>query len=77
MIAIFLRYPYSLLQGKSELRLKKFTLFPAASPVSNDASFENSMSQMPGIMSKMPPLRVALNENLASFVLPGLAMVRT
>ncbi|GJN02306.1 hypothetical protein PR202_ga19645 [Eleusine coracana subsp. coracana] len=33
-----------------------------------------SMSQMPGMMSKMPPLRVALNENLASFVLPGLAM---
>jgi hypothetical protein len=39
--------------------------------------FQNSMSQMPGIMSKMPPLGVALNENLASLVLPGLAMVKT
>ncbi|XP_062226205.1 uncharacterized protein LOC133924609 isoform X2 [Phragmites australis] len=32
------------------------------------------MSQMPGIMSKMPPLRISVNENLASLVLPGLTM---
>ncbi|XP_062184596.1 uncharacterized protein LOC133888388 isoform X2 [Phragmites australis] len=33
-----------------------------------------SMSQMPGIMSTMPPLHVSVNENLANFVLPGLTM---
>ncbi|KAL5216813.1 hypothetical protein ABZP36_008214 [Zizania latifolia] len=33
-----------------------------------------TMTQMPGIMGKMPPLPVSVNENLASFVLPGLAM---
>ncbi|KAL6652363.1 hypothetical protein ACP70R_011288 [Stipagrostis hirtigluma subsp. patula] len=33
-----------------------------------------SMSQMPGIMSKMPPLGVSLNENPPSLVLPGLTM---
>jgi hypothetical protein len=32
---------------------------------------------MPGIMSKMPPLPVSVNENLASFVLPGLTVVST
>uniref|UniRef100_I1PN50 Myb-like domain-containing protein n=1 Tax=Oryza glaberrima TaxID=4538 RepID=I1PN50_ORYGL len=33
-----------------------------------------TMNQMPGIMSKMPPLPVSVNENLASFVLPGLTV---
>ncbi|KAL6903476.1 hypothetical protein ACP4OV_004289 [Aristida adscensionis] len=32
------------------------------------------MSRMPGMMSKMPTLRVTINENLASLVLPGLTM---
>ncbi|KAL6899560.1 hypothetical protein ACP4OV_006218 [Aristida adscensionis] len=35
-----------------------------------------SMSQMPGIMSKMPPLPVAVNERLASFILPGASMAQ-
>jgi hypothetical protein len=33
------------------------------------------MSQMPGIMSKMPPLPVSVDEKLASYVLPGAPMV--
>ncbi|KAF0893422.1 hypothetical protein E2562_025222 [Oryza meyeriana var. granulata] len=33
-----------------------------------------TMNQMPGIMSEMPPLPVSVNENLASFVLPGLTV---
>ncbi|KAL5212961.1 hypothetical protein ABZP36_023808 [Zizania latifolia] len=31
----------------------------------------NSMSQMPGIMSKMPPLPVPMDDKLASYILPG------
>ncbi|KAL5213974.1 hypothetical protein ABZP36_003126 [Zizania latifolia] len=33
-----------------------------------------TMTQMPGIMGKMPPFSVSVNENLASFVLPDLTM---
>ncbi|KAF8704084.1 hypothetical protein HU200_031570 [Digitaria exilis] len=32
--------------------------------------------QLPGMSTKMPPLRVSVNENLANFVLPGITMVR-
>ncbi|KAL6633940.1 hypothetical protein ACP70R_026611 [Stipagrostis hirtigluma subsp. patula] len=35
-----------------------------------------SMSQMPGIMSKMPPLPVSLDEKLASCILPGASMAQ-
>ncbi|CAL5015868.1 unnamed protein product [Urochloa decumbens] len=31
-------------------------------------------TQLPGMSTKMPPLRVSVNESLASFVLPGIAM---
>ncbi|KAJ1280058.1 hypothetical protein BS78_04G203300 [Paspalum vaginatum] len=35
-----------------------------------------SMSQIPGIMSKMPPLPVSVDERLASYILPGTAMAQ-
>lgn len=35
----------------------------------------NSMSQMPGIMSKMPPLPVSVDDRLASYILPGVNLV--
>ena len=38
-------------------------------------SFINSMSQIPGIMSKMPPLPVSVDERLASYILPRSPMV--
>lgn len=38
-------------------------------------SLMNSMSQIPGIMSKMPPLPVSVDERLASYVLPRAPMV--
>jgi len=38
-------------------------------------SLINSMSQIPGIMSKMPPLPVSVDERLASYVLPRFPMV--
>lgn len=31
-------------------------------------------AQLPGMRTKMPPLRVSVNENLASFVLPGITV---
>jgi chaperone required for assembly of F1-ATPase len=31
-------------------------------------------TQLPGMSTKMPPLRVSVNEGLASFVLPGISM---
>jgi len=31
-------------------------------------------TQLPGLRTKMPPLTVAIDENLASFVLPGITM---
>jgi hypothetical protein len=34
-----------------------------------------SMSQIPGIMSKMPPLPVSVDERLASYILPRSPMV--
>jgi hypothetical protein len=36
----------------------------------------NSTTQLPGLRTKMPPLSVSVDENLASFVLPGITMVR-
>ena len=48
----------------------------AASPSDNNASSINSTSQLPGLRTKMPPLSVSVDENLASFVLPGITMVR-
>jgi hypothetical protein len=33
-------------------------------------SLMNSMCQIPGIMSKMPPLPVSVDERLASYILP-------
>jgi hypothetical protein len=35
----------------------------------------NSMSQIPGIMSKMPRLPVSVDEKLASYLLPGVNLV--
>jgi hypothetical protein len=46
----------------------------AASPAANDAFSINSTTQLPGMSTKMPPLRVSVNEGLASFVLPGISM---
>ncbi|CAN6240197.1 unnamed protein product [Urochloa humidicola] len=34
----------------------------------------HATTQLPGMSTKMPPLRVSVNESLASFVLPGIAM---
>jgi len=48
----------------------------AASPADNNVSSINSTSQLPGLRTKMPPLSVSVDENLASFVLPGITMVR-
>jgi hypothetical protein len=38
-------------------------------------SLMNSMSQIPGIMSKMPPLPISVDERLASCILPRAPMV--
>jgi hypothetical protein len=38
-------------------------------------SLINSMSQIPGIMSKMPPLPISVDERLASYILPRSPMV--
>jgi len=38
-------------------------------------SLMNSMNQIPGIMSKMPPLPVSVDERLASYILPRDPMV--
>ncbi|KAK3158518.1 hypothetical protein QOZ80_2AG0138200 [Eleusine coracana subsp. coracana] len=37
---------------------------------------QQSMSQMPGIMSKMPPLPISVDERLASYVLPASPMTQ-
>jgi hypothetical protein len=37
---------------------------------------QQSMSQMPGIMSQMHPLPVSVDEKLASYVLPGAPMAQ-
>ncbi|CAO2043057.1 unnamed protein product [Urochloa humidicola] len=34
----------------------------------------HATTQLPGMSTKMPPLRISVNESLASFVLPGIAM---
>jgi hypothetical protein len=39
-------------------------------------SLINSMSQIPGIMSKMPPLPVSVDERLASYILPRSPMAQ-
>ncbi|KQJ83652.1 hypothetical protein BRADI_5g16060v3 [Brachypodium distachyon] len=43
---------------------------------SNIDGLLQTMSQMPGIMSKMPQLPISVNENLASYMLPGLTMAQ-
>jgi hypothetical protein len=46
-------------------------------PSDNDASSINSTAQLFGLFrTKMPPLSVSVDENLASFVLPGMTTVR-
>lgn len=61
-----------------ELCLKRFTFVVrlAASPADNNSSSVTSTTQLPGLSTTMPPLCVSVNENLASFVLPGITMVR-
>uniref|UniRef100_A0A0E0GA18 Myb-like domain-containing protein n=1 Tax=Oryza nivara TaxID=4536 RepID=A0A0E0GA18_ORYNI len=41
----------------------------------NISDLLQSMSQMPGIMSKMPPLPVSIDDRLASYILPGVNLV--
>jgi hypothetical protein len=47
-----------------------------AASLTDDNAYVNSTTQLPGLRTKMPPLTVAIDENLASFVLPGITMVR-
>ncbi|XP_066332088.1 uncharacterized protein [Miscanthus floridulus] len=42
----------------------------------NINGLQQSMSQIPGIMSKMPPLPVSVDERLASYILPRAPMVQ-
>nr|TKW05510.1 hypothetical protein SEVIR_7G181200v2 [Setaria viridis] len=47
-------------------------LFHRAKRNIND--LQHITTQLPGMSTKMPPLRVSVNESLASFVLPGISM---
>jgi hypothetical protein len=59
------------------LEKKSWFCDTAASPSDNDASSINSTAQLFGLFrTKMPPLSVSVDENLASFVLPGMTTVR-
>uniref|UniRef100_A0A0E0CNR2 Myb-like domain-containing protein n=1 Tax=Oryza meridionalis TaxID=40149 RepID=A0A0E0CNR2_9ORYZ len=42
----------------------------------NMSDLLQSMSQMPGIMSKMPPLPVSIDDRLASYILPGVNLAQ-
>ncbi|XP_052143887.1 uncharacterized protein LOC127763278 [Oryza glaberrima] len=42
----------------------------------NISDLLQSMSQMPGIMSKMPPLPVSIDDRLASYILPGVNLAQ-
>ncbi|WVZ86446.1 hypothetical protein U9M48_033222 [Paspalum notatum var. saurae] len=61
-------------QARSNINdlLQMFYFFDTAA--ANDASSINSTAQLPGMRTKMPPLRVSVNENLASFILPGITV---
>jgi hypothetical protein len=41
-----------------------------------DNGYVNITTQLSGLRTKMPPLTVAIDENLASFMFPGITMVR-
>jgi hypothetical protein len=41
-----------------------------------DNGYVNITTQLPGLRTKMPPLIMAIDENLASFMFPGITMVR-
>ncbi|KAJ1271917.1 hypothetical protein BS78_06G162800 [Paspalum vaginatum] len=63
-----------LIQIKTNIRTfqvhSNFDLFHRARSNINDLL--QITAQLPGMRTKMPPLRVSVNENLASFVLPGI-----